>query len=74
MIRSPKTGKISLSRAAGALCILSANIVALAGIALDREHAGVVMALAGVAGVALIVRDRRDPYAASMYSQDGAGE
>jgi Na+/proline symporter len=57
-MRSPKTGELSLSRVLGALCIATACFVAVVGILYDREHSGVVTALAIGAGVALITRDR----------------
>lgn len=58
MIRSPKTGDVSLSRVLGALCIATACFVAVFGVLHDREHSGVVTALAIGAGVALLTRDR----------------
>jgi hypothetical protein len=58
MLRSPRTDYFSISRVAGAICVATACFVAVVGILYDREHAGVVAALAGGAGVALIVRDR----------------
>jgi drug/metabolite transporter (DMT)-like permease len=58
MIRSPQTQKISISRIAGALCIAAACFIGVYGVFTDREHSGVVASLAGVAGVALLTRDR----------------
>lgn len=58
MIRSPTSGKISLSRVLGALCIACACFIGIAGVFTGMEHSGVVASLAVGAGIALLTRDR----------------
>ena len=58
MFRSPRSGRISLSRVLGALTVCSACYIGIYGVMTGVEHAGVVTALAIGAGVALLSRDR----------------
>ena len=61
MFRSPRSGKISITRVLGTLCIVSANFIGVYGVFSGVEHSGTVATLGGVAGIALLVRDRVKP-------------
>jgi hypothetical protein len=61
MLKSPLSGRPSLTRLAACACVASACFVGIYGVIHDREHGTVVSALAVGAGVALFLRDRETP-------------
>ena len=60
LLRDPADGRPSSARVGAMLCVVVGCLVALLGMALDREQPATVAALLGGGGVAFLARTRAE--------------